>query len=310
MMTLSTSEAALWNVDWSSREGLKIFKAILLLKNPRGPEQERVSSALWLCCWHIAGDSLCISESGPVKDSFPSPSRLCQKHRSSYKPRQVHLPFMLLPVYPITPSSPDLISLRWSNVSPFHQAQSHQHTLSLPCMTHLPGQLQAVWGLFASSLALSPCRAWSWWVVSLLHAKGDVNPNWGCFPTNFCATSLLQKRIPPPSGSLWRNKSCCLATYHLQQWCPLLSPPSLHLPCTSELCPCPELHLRTDPSETVGAAPQQAFFSVCVFANQTGSMTWFTNLVAQQRRKDDCSPGANHPDPGEGGEDTGIGTIT
>ena len=106
MTTLSTWEAALWNVDWSSREGLKIFKAILLLKNPRGPEQERVSSALWLCCWRIAGDSLCISESGPVKDSFPSPSRLCQKHRSSYQPRQVHLPFTLVPVYPITPSSP------------------------------------------------------------------------------------------------------------------------------------------------------------------------------------------------------------
>lgn len=112
MTTLSTWEAELWNVDWSSKEGLKIFKAILLLKNPRGPEQERVSSALWLCCWRITGDSLCISESGPVKDSFPSPSRLCQKQRSSYKPRQVHLLLTLLPVYPVTPSSPDLISLR------------------------------------------------------------------------------------------------------------------------------------------------------------------------------------------------------
>jgi len=56
---------------------------------------------------------------------------------------------MLIPGYPITPSSPDLISLRWSNVSPFLQAQSHQHTLSSPCMTHLPGQLWAV--------CLQPC---------------------------------------------------------------------------------------------------------------------------------------------------------
>lgn len=131
MTTLSTWEAALWNVDLSSREGLKIFKAILLLKNPQGPERERVFSALWLCCWRIAGDNLCISGSGPVKDSSPSPSRLCQKHRSRYKGRSKKFPllFTLKPIHAIIPSFPDLISLCWSNELPSLQAQGHEHTL-------------------------------------------------------------------------------------------------------------------------------------------------------------------------------------
>lgn len=151
MTTLSTWEAALWNVDWSSREGLKIFKAILLLKNPQGPERERVSSALWLCCWRITEDSLCISESGPVKDSFPSPSRLCQKQRSSYKPRQVHLPFKVMPVYPATASSPDLISLCWSSGFPFLQAQSHRRTICLARPVSL-GNCRLHWGCLPPAL--------------------------------------------------------------------------------------------------------------------------------------------------------------
>jgi len=55
--------------------------------------------------------------------------------------------------------------------------------------------------------------------------------------------------------------------------------PSACLAPPSELCPCRELHLRIDPSETEAAAPQQDFFfffvSVCVFANHIGSMIWY-----------------------------------
>lgn len=167
MMTLSTWEAALWNVDWSSREGLKIFKAILLLKNPRGPERGRVSSALWLCCWRIAGDNLCISGSGPVKDSSPSPSRLCQKHRSRY------MLFMLIPIQPIIPSFPDFTSLCWSNVFPSLQAQNHQHTLHDPSYLSgwcWAGAVHLQPGLHGISLFSSP--------------KGRYKSDLGVFPTS------------------------------------------------------------------------------------------------------------------------------
>lgn len=74
----------------------------------------------------------------------------------------------------------------------------------------------------------------------------------------------------------------------------------------SELLPHTESQLRTDPSEAEGAATQQDSFSlcvcVCVFANHTSSMTWFTNWLAQQRGKDHCSRGENPPDPVESGE--------
>lgn len=307
MTTLSTWEAELWNVDWSSKEGLKIFKAILLLKNPRGPEQERVSSALWLCCWRITGDSLCISESGPVKDSFPSPSRLCQKQRSSYKPRQVHLLFTLLPVYPVTPSSPDLISLRWSNTFPFLQAQSHQHMVfALHDLS--PWAIAGCTGAVCLQPCPFPMQSLVFMVsLSLLHPKGDENPSWGRFPQTFCATLLLQKGTSPPAGSLWRNKSCCLATCHLQQWHPLLSPPSLHLPCTSLWAmPISWVTSQNQPKWNSRSTLTRLVFQ-CVYLQ---TMTWFTNLLAQQRRKDHCSPGANHPEPAECGERTSIGTGT
>lgn len=197
MTTLSTWKAALWNVDWSSREGLKIFKATLLLKNPRGPERERVSSALWLCCWRIAGDNLCISGSGPVKDSSPSPSRLCQKHRSRYKPEKFPLLFMLKPIHLIIPSFPDLISSCWSNNFPSLQAQGHEHNLFT---LHDPSLGDAELGLFASSLALFPHRAWSWWDFSLFsHPKGDTNLTWEILPQ----VSVLFSELHPPI------LSCC-----------------------------------------------------------------------------------------------------
>lgn len=216
MTTLSTWKAALWNVDWSSREGLKIFKATLLLKNPRGPERERVSSALWLCCWRIAGDNLCISGSGPVKDSSPSPSRLCQKHRSHYKPEKFPLLFMLKPIHLIIPSFPDLISSCWSNNFPSLQAQGHEHNLFT---LHDPSLGDAELGLFASSLALFPHRAWSWWDFSLFsHPKGGYKSDLGDSATSFCAVlwvtpphpELLLKADPSEGGG-----AACQQDYHL-----------------------------------------------------------------------------------------------
>ena len=198
-------------------------------------------------------------------------------------------------------------------MSPFLQAQSHQHTLSLFCMTHLPGQSHAAPGLFASSLALSPCRAWSCWDVSLYSTQrgmqilaGGGSPQ-SSVQHCCCRTGHLQLAASGGTkAAVWPR-----VTFGSDASFSLLHPSALPTPL-SELCPCRESHLRTDPSETEGAAAQQDFFSVCVFANQTGFMTWFTNLLAQQRRKNRCSPGANHPDPAEGGEgtSTGTGTIT
>lgn len=184
MTTLSTWEAALWNVDWSSREGLKIFKAILLLKNPRGPERGRVSSALWLCCWRIAGDNLCISGSGPVKGSSPSPSRLCQKHRSHYKPGKFPLLFMLIPIHPIIPSFPDLIVLCWSNVSPSLQAQSHQHNLFILHDPYLWVMLS--WGCLPPASPSSHSEPGLDGISLFFSPKGEKS-DLGVFPTNFCA---------------------------------------------------------------------------------------------------------------------------
>lgn len=210
-MTLSTWEAALWNVDWSSREGLKIFKAILLLKNPRGPERGRVSSALWLCCWRIAGDNLCISGSGPVKDSSPSPSRLCQKHRSHYKPGKLPLLFMLIPIQPIIPSFPDFTSLCWSNVFPSLQAQSHQHTL---LTLHDP----SLWVML--SWGCSP-PAWSAWDFSLFLTQRQIQIWPGSFPHKCPCCSLsytshpesLLRTDPREAGAAPQQDSFCVCVF-------------------------------------------------------------------------------------------------
>lgn len=168
---MSTREAALWNVNWSSREGLKIFKAILLLKNPRGPERERVSSALWLCCWRIAGDSLCTSGSGPVRDSFPYPSRLCQKHGCGYKPSQVHPPCTLIPVCPSLPPPQPLFPCSWSNVSPScgHRATSTHHFCR--------ARPVSLGNFCAGAVSLQPCPVHTQspvWMLSLfIIPKGD-----------------------------------------------------------------------------------------------------------------------------------------
>lgn len=114
---------------------------------------------------------------------------------------------------------------------------------------------------------------------SFLHPKGHANPSWGGFPTNFCATLLPQKGTAPPAGSLWRNKSCCLATSPSAAMPPfcLVHPSACPAPL-SELCPCHESQLRTDPSETEGAAPQQDLFSACAFVCKPD---WFHDLVYQ-----------------------------
>lgn len=168
---MSTREAALWKANWSSREGLKIFKAILLLKNPQGPERERVSSALWLCCWRIAGDSLCTSGSGPVRDSFPYPSRLCQKHGCGYKPSQVHLPCTLIPVCPSLPPPQPSFLCSWSNASPScgHRATSTHH------FCH--ARLVSLGNFCAGAVSLQPCPVHTQspvWMLSLfIIPKGD-----------------------------------------------------------------------------------------------------------------------------------------
>lgn len=205
MTTLPTWEATLWNVDWSSREESKIFKAILLLKNPRGPERERVSSALWLCCWRIAGDNLCISGSGPVKDSSPSPSRLCQKHRLHYKPRKFPLLFALTSIHPIILSFPDLISLCWSKVFPSLQAQGHQHTLFT---LHDASLHDAELGFFCLQPRSLPTQSLVLMrFLSFSHSKEDTNLAWELSPQTFVLFSELNTPI----------LSCCSEVTQVEQ---------------------------------------------------------------------------------------------
>lgn len=136
-------------------------------------------------------------------------------------------------------------------------------------MTCLPAQLQAAPGLFASSLALSPCRAWSSWYPSLYSAQrgmkilaGGVSPKTSV--QHYCCRRghLLQLAVSGRTkAAVWPHVTFSSDT-----------PFSLLHPST---CPAPlslsYAYLMSHISEPTQVKQSQhsnkTCFSVCVFAN-------------------------------------------